>query len=539
MGGVMWKRILGAILAAAVVATDNRHAASAFHASPLLTAPASASIAGKPALSSRWTTCARPSASGRGKAFCRLQSSPSSTASAAAAEADSDSDSDSEEEEIASSRRTYKHTLAILTLPRTSADRIANEAILETAMSRTSHRLSVVLRCSSSSYSSSSYDRSPAPTLSQLREYVGEVYTSAWDITLGFDDARRELSGELLDVIVYPQNLPNAAPEKWIQRRPDLDGVCSHDSITGWSSVGASGTGVGYSAVEGNGVGGLDAHVEAINADRASRGLGSVTALTVDPWPVGAEVREDDHVVFLDDSAAENLKRWEGGGGGGEGEKRKGDDDDDGDEGTTTADTSALIGGPRVRDRSLYDSVCVGGTFDGMHYGHRKLLTLAASSVRPQTGKLLIGITRDEMLSSKSYAELIPDLDERVRGVHEFVDNLAPGLKNRVRIVPIDDAYGPPGAGPHPDPTDELSGGGNIKHGGGGGHNKNIPNDFDALVLSHETLPTGKKLNEHRVNDLGLEPLMLLCTRRTEPHGMSSTALRRMRKGVRPEANMI
>jgi len=28
---------------------------------------------------------------------------------------------------------------------------------------------------------------------------------------------------------------------------------------------------------------------------------------------------------------------------------------------------------------------------------------------------------------------------------------------------------------------------------------------------------------------LGVEPLKLLCTQRTEPHGMSSTALRRMR----------
>lgn len=99
--------------------------------------------------------------------------------------------------------------------------------------------------------------------------------------------------------------------------------------------------------------------------------------------------------------------------------------------------------------------------------------------------------------------------------MRDFVESLAPGLKNRMRVIPIDDAYGPPGS---PDPA---------------------LNDFDALVLSHETLPTGKKLNEHRAKNLGMEPLALLCTRRTEPHGMSSTALRRMRKNVRTEANMI
>lgn len=52
--------------------------------------------------------------------------------------------------------------------------------------------------------------------------------------------------------------------------------------------------------------------------------------------------------------------------------------------------------------------------------------------------------------------------------------------------------------------------------------------NFDALVLSHETLSTGHKLNEHRAS-IGLPKLKLLCTRRTEPNSMSSTALRRLR----------
>ena len=192
-----------------------------------------------------------------------------------------------------------------------------------------------------------------------------------------------------------------------------------------------------------------------------------------------------------------------------------GDDDDDNSENDNNGG-GALLGGARISSSSLYNSVAVGGTFDGMHYGHRKLLSLAVSSVEPRTGKLLIGVTEDDMLRSKSFRELIPPLEERIRGVRDFVENLAPGIKNRMRIVPIDDAYGPPGS------TDGKL------------------NDFDALVLSHETLLTGKRLNEHRVKNLEMEPLTLLCTRRTEPHGMSSTALRRMKKsGIRTEANMI
>ena len=434
--------------------------------------------------------------------------------------------------------KTYRHTLAILTLPLTSTDRIANDAVLETAMARTSHRVSVVLR-------GTDYQRQP--TLSQLRSYVGEIYSAAWDCTLGFDrdehadddgamvddggDAPGVESGAgsggaggsilaskrggiLLDVIVYPQNLPNAAPEGWIALRPDLDCICSHDTLLGWSATGGSGTGAARLEVDGQGVGGLVDHVEAVNADRSYRGLGPVEALDVDPWPVGADVQDDGHVVFLEDSMAVNRRRWANKASGENvvlEENVHADDDEDED-----AMATSQLGGARISADSLYNSVAVGGTFDGMHYGHRKLLSLAVSSVQPRTGKLLIGVTQDEMLKSKSFRELIPPLDERIRGVQEFVENLAPGMKNRMRVVPIEDAYGPPGS-----PDETL-------------------NDFDALVLSHETLITGKKLSEHRVKNLNMDPLMLLCTRRTEPHGMSSTALRRMKKtSVRTEANMI
>ncbi len=168
-------------------------------------------------------------------------------------------------------------------------------------------------------------------------------------------------------------------------------------------------------------------------------------------------------------------------------------------------DGSALfLGGARIEPKSLYQNVCVGGTFDGMHYGHRKLLTLAVSSVLPQTGKLLVGVTVDDMLKHKKFANLIPSLSERMAGVRDFLDRLAPGMKNRVKIVPISDPYGPPGS-------------------------KEDGRDFKALVLSHETLENGHLLNEHRVRTLGLKPLVLLCTRRTEAYGMSSTALRKRR----------
>jgi len=392
-------------------------------------------------------------------------------------------------------------------MPYTSTDKIANEAILDRAIQNTG-KLSVVLRCQND-------DDRNAPSLSRLRRYVGEVYSTLWDaISLSDNNQQQQQQqreepplllgdgySEFCDVVVYPQNLPNAAPESWIHDvSVDLDSVCSHDSICGWVSSSAMGRGKRFQFSEGMGSGGLDEHVEAINADRDYRNLPPVVAIHVDPWPKGAstEWQAQNSVVFLDDDSTEDEDN-NGNGNNNDGSSSR----SEGSAETTTSDT--LLGGASIPTGCLFQKVAVAGTFDGMHYGHRKLLTLAISSVSPQSGQLLIGVTVDEMLRHKSYSEDIPTLEERMDGVRDFVYRLAPGFKNRVRFVPIADKYGPPGT------PDEG------------------PN-FDALVLSHETLDNGHKLNEHRVNTLGLEPLALLCTRRTEPHGMSSTSLRRRRR---------
>jgi phosphopantetheine adenylyltransferase len=360
----------------------------------------------------------------------------------------------------------YKHVLAILTMPYTSLDRIANEAILERVLP-TTNKLSVVLRC-----------EGPAPSLASLRRYVGEIYSQLWDCAIGQQDP------DIPDVVVYPQNLPNAAPESWITIQGDLDAVCSHDSIIGWVSQEATGRGTRFQSAAGQGVGGLEEHVAALNSERAGRKLAPVQALHVmdDSWPVGAST--DDYVVFLDDDADDT------------GVKDKGATDPD------EPTNELFLGGARIPPNQIFESVAVGGTFDGLHFGHRKLLTLAMSSVNPVTGRLLVGVTADEMLKKKENAEYIPCLKDRMDGVTAFLSRLSPGMMNRVKLVPISDSFGPPG---QPD-----------QH-------------FDALVLSHETLETGYKLNQYRVKDLGIKPLYLLCTRRTEAHGMSSTALRRLR----------
>jgi phosphopantetheine adenylyltransferase len=443
-------------------------------------------------------------------------------------ESSSSSSSSSNSNENSKSNGLYKHTLAILTLPQTSTDRIANEAILETCMKHTSDKLSIVLRMADNNNNVNKPTTKP-PKINELRGYVGEIYSMAWDVAL---NVKPTTDNELLNIIIYPHNLPNAAPEAWITHRPNLDCICSHSSIIGWVSNTSTGSkGNFFVDVEGSGKGGLESHVEAVNIDRKARGLSSVVGLEVDNWPdvcrTHDDINIDDNVVFLEDDydtndnnndvhvdvhgdvdSSSNTSNEQ------EQEISNGSQTNTNDSNINENDISsdAAVGHYRIPSSSLYNSVAVGGTWDGLHYGHRKLLTLAISSVIPNTGgKLLIGITTDEMLQQKEHAELIPTLKERIKGVRDFVDDLAPGMKNRIKIIPIKDAYGPPGSA-----IDS-----NVYDG--------IENDFDALVLSHETLPTGNKLNHHRVDSLGMEPLTLLCTRRTEAHGMSSTTLRRIR----------
>ncbi|KAL7565239.1 hypothetical protein ACA910_014537 [Epithemia clementina (nom. ined.)] len=389
------------------------------------------------------------------------------------------------------SKRPYKHVMAILSVPCTSIDRIANEAILETAIAKTD-KLSVVLR---------SEDSRSSRSLVSLRGYVGEIYSQLWDLVMD------EFPGRgVPDVVVYPQNLPNTAPESWIDIQPDLDCVCTHDSLCGWVSEEATGRGERFRKQGGAGRGGLKEHVDALNAERLRRKLNPVVALPPERWPIGAQVQtaQDDKVIFLDDEPdaksailhALGLENVNGAGDYDIGQSSASDSS------TSSGSSSNLfLSGAPISSNDLFESVAVGGTFDGLHFGHRKLLTIAVSSVQPMTGRLLVGITEDDMLKHKTCSEDILKYEQRAAGVYDFLKRLAPGCLNRIKIVPIKDRFGPPGQA-------DLF--------------------FDALVLSHEVLETGYHLNKHR-ELMGLNPLYLLCTRRTEARGMSSTALRKAR----------
>ncbi|KAI0102645.1 cytidylyltransferase [Nemania sp. FL0031] len=146
-----------------------------------------------------------------------------------------------------------------------------------------------------------------------------------------------------------------------------------------------------------------------------------------------------------------------------------------------------------------YPVVCLGGTFDHLHAGHKLLLTAAAILLKvPETpvaspARFIIGVTGDELLRRKKYAELVQPWDLRVKNVVEFLASILqlsrggwsdPDVMNRdekviakfrdgtieVHCVVLRDAFGPT-------TTEE---------------------EMDVLVVSGETRSGGDAVNARR-----------------------------------------
>ncbi|KFY06348.1 hypothetical protein V492_08071, partial [Pseudogymnoascus sp. VKM F-4246] len=82
---------------------------------------------------------------------------------------------------------------------------------------------------------------------------------------------------------------------------------------------------------------------------------------------------------------------------------------------------------PQHPSSKTHSVVAVGGTFDHLHAGHKLLLTSTALMLQPPTGpssqprRLIIGITGDELLKNKKYAEQLESWQRREEGVINFL----------------------------------------------------------------------------------------------------------------------
>ncbi|KAL1892489.1 hypothetical protein Sste5346_006999 [Sporothrix stenoceras] len=151
---------------------------------------------------------------------------------------------------------------------------------------------------------------------------------------------------------------------------------------------------------------------------------------------------------------------------------------------------------------TLHRTVCLGGTFDYLHPGHKLLLTAGAllldvpSPLSGPPAEYIIGITGDELLKNKKFAEYVQPWDERARSVLDFLstilnlsrdgweEKIGPEIDEKdgdfsamfrnesivVQCVRIDNAFGP---------TIERE-------------------DITSLVVSGETRSGGRAVNEKR-----------------------------------------
>ena len=134
--------------------------------------------------------------------------------------------------------------------------------------------------------------------------------------------------------------------------------------------------------------------------------------------------------------------------------------------------------------------VCVGGTFDVFHKGHRKLLSRAFSVGE----EVLIGITSDGF---KTEHEVEP-YKQRHANLVNFLGEMK--LLSRARIEQINDPY-----------------------------SSAILPELEAIVVSEETRPNAERLNEIRMRR-GARPLkieQISWVRADDGTVISSTAIRK------------
>ncbi|QIW97250.1 hypothetical protein AMS68_002768 [Peltaster fructicola] len=105
----------------------------------------------------------------------------------------------------------------------------------------------------------------------------------------------------------------------------------------------------------------------------------------------------------------------------------------------TTSASSALVHGQGVNHH-----VAVGGTFDHLHIGHKLLLTMTLFTADIQSGSsITVGLTGDELLKNKKYADVLESWHDREQAIEDFCDSMLdfsswPSAKERkIRDEPV------------------------------------------------------------------------------------------------------
>jgi pantetheine-phosphate adenylyltransferase len=149
------------------------------------------------------------------------------------------------------------------------------------------------------------------------------------------------------------------------------------------------------------------------------------------------------------------------------------------------------------KPQKKYRVVAMGGTFDVLHRGHRRLLKQAFTIGR----RVMIGITSDEFARTLHKPHRFDAYAKRKKDVERLLSRW--GVLSRAEIVPLTDRYGP---------TVRES-------------------KIQALVVSRRTLQTAYEINARRkargLKPLIIDPIDLIMAEDRRP--ISSTRIRRGR----------
>jgi pantetheine-phosphate adenylyltransferase len=150
-----------------------------------------------------------------------------------------------------------------------------------------------------------------------------------------------------------------------------------------------------------------------------------------------------------------------------------------------------------AKPQGRYRLVAMGGTFDVLHRGHRKLLKQAFAVGRT----VMIGITTDRFARSLHKPHRFDHYEKRRRDLSRLLGRWR--VLSRARFVPLDDRFGP---------TVTVSG-------------------IQALVVSRRTIKTAHEINvKRKIN--GLKPLVIVpidLIMADDRRPISSTRIRRGR----------
>jgi len=137
--------------------------------------------------------------------------------------------------------------------------------------------------------------------------------------------------------------------------------------------------------------------------------------------------------------------------------------------------------------------VMVGGTFDPLHDGHRSLLS-RSFALAGRDGEVVIGLTTDQFASRKLHQ--IRPFDFRKKELIDFITNQ--NFTARWIIEPLNDQYG-----------------------------SALDADFDAIVVSEDTLPVAMEINglRHERGKKKVDIHQITCVLAEDGRWISSTRI--------------